>query len=88
MGHEGKALLHMLGLKHLGDEAILVLFTILSIAMLIFGILLNPAGSASVSISLVWIAGALILLGLFAASAVELAKRFLGGRGGDSGPDG
>ncbi len=73
----------MLGLKHLGNEAILVLFTILFIAMLIFGIVLNPTGSASASVSLLWIAGALILLGLFAVSAVELGKRFLGGRGGD-----
>lgn len=78
----------MFGLKHLGDEAILVLFTIFSIAMLVFGTVLNPASSASVSVSLLWIAGALILLGLFVVSGVELARRFLGGRGTDVGSDG
>lgn len=69
-------------LKRLGDEAVLILFTLISVAMLIFGTVLDPGGGAPASISLVWIAGVLILLRLFTVSAIELARRFLGGRGG------
>lgn len=73
----------MLGLKHLGDEAILILFTIFSIAMLVFGTVLGPEGNAPVIVSLLWISGALILLGLWTSVGAELARRFLRGiRGG------
>lgn len=42
----------------------------------VFGLALAPADSAAVTVSVIWIVGALVLLGLWIATAIEVLKRF------------
>lgn len=68
----------MLGLKNLPMNKLTTAFMVVSAAMVLFGLALTPADSAPVTVFVIWIAGALMLIGLWIAIAIEVFKRFLG----------
>lgn len=70
----------MLGLKNLPMDKLTTAFMVVSAAMVVFGIALAPADSASNAMFVVWILGALVLIGVWVAVGIEVFKRFFGSR--------
>lgn len=71
----------MLGLKNLAMNKLTTAFMVVSAAMVVFGIALAPPDSASNTMFVMWIVGALVLIGLWIAVGVEVIKRFFGDGG-------
>lgn len=69
----------MLGLKNLPMNKLTTAFMVVSTAMVVFALALAPSDGASTSTFIVWIAGALVLIGAWIAVVIEVFKRFLGG---------
>ena len=68
----------MLGLKNLPLNKLTTAFMVISAAMMIFALSGSVGGSPSTTMLFIWIAVALVLLGVWAAVAVEIFKRFFG----------
>lgn len=71
----------MLGLKNLPMNKLSTAFTVVSAAMVVFALALAPADSASVTTFVIWIVGALVLIGGWIAVGFEVARRLFGGNG-------
>lgn len=69
----------MPGLRNLPMNKLNTAFMLVSAAMIVFAVALAPAESASFATLIVWIAGALVLIGVWAAVGVEVVKRLFGG---------
>lgn len=79
----------MLGLKNLPMNRLTTAYMVVSAAMIVFALALAPADSAALTSFVLWILGALILIGVWVAVGVEISKRFFGGSfGGSAGRDG
>lgn len=70
----------MLGLKNLPMNKLTTAFMVISAAMVIFAAT-SPADSAPTTTLFIWIACALVLIGVWITIAVEVFKRFFGGGG-------
>ena len=68
----------MLGLKNLTMERLTTAFMVISAAMMIFALSGSVGGGASTTMLFIWIAVALVLIGVWIAVAVEVFKRFFG----------
>lgn len=71
----------MLGLKNLPMNKLTTAFMVVSAAMVVFGIALAPSDSASNTMFVIWIVGALVLIGVWIAVGIEVVRRFIGGGG-------
>lgn len=67
----------MLGLKNLPMNKLSTAFMVISAAMVIFAAS-APADSASTAMLGVWVVVALVLIGVWLATAYEIYKRFFG----------
>jgi hypothetical protein len=72
----------MLGLKNLSMNKLTTAYMVVSAAMIVFALALAPADSASVTAFVLWLAGALVLLGAWIAVGIEVFKRFFGDTSG------
>lgn len=68
----------MFGLKELSLNRLTTAFMVVSAALLVLGLALVPADGASISTLVLWIAGAIVLLGVWVVVAVEIWKRRFG----------
>ncbi len=74
----------MPGIKHLSANRLALALLLMSAALLLMG--LTAPASGSVTTLITWLAGALVLLGVWAALALEVFRRYFtpgGGRPGD-----
>lgn len=71
----------MFGLKNLPMDKLTTAFMVVSAAMVVFGIALAPPDSASNTMFVIWIVGALVLIGVWIAVGIEVVRRFFGGGG-------
>lgn len=69
----------MLGLKSLPTNKLTTAFMVVSAAMIVFALALAPADGASISAFVLWIVGALVLIGVWIAVGIEVTRRFFGG---------
>lgn len=68
----------MLGLKNLPLNKLTTAFMVISAAMMIFALSGSVGGSSSTTMLFIWIAVALVLIGVWVTVAVEVFKRFFG----------
>lgn len=66
----------MLGLKNVPMDKLTTAFMVVPPAMVVFVLALAPADSAPLTVFVIWILGALVILGLWIAIVVEGLKRF------------
>jgi Sec-independent protein secretion pathway component TatC len=62
-------------IRNVPRHRLLTAFMVISAAMVVFALALAPADTASTTTFLIWIAGALVMLGVWVAVAIELARR-------------
>ena len=74
----------MLGLKNLTFDRLTTVFMVISAAMVIFAAS-GSIGSPSTTTLFIWIVAALVLIGVWIATAYELFKRFFGGHSNSTG---
>ena len=70
----------MLVLKNLPLNKLTTIFMVISAAMMIFAAS-GSVGSPSPTTLFIWIVAALVLIGVWIATAYEIYKRFFGGQG-------
>lgn len=69
----------MPGLQNASNNKLASAFMAVSLAMVLLGTALTPSDGASVTANLVWIGGAVALVGAWVVLGVELVRRFFGG---------